>query len=30
MSAEKTLMSEAPGALWENYYADFFVKRYLK
>ncbi len=28
--AEKQQMSEAPGAHWENYYADFFVNRYLK
>src|SRR5258708_36985126 len=27
---DKQQMSEAPGAHWENYYADFFVKRYLK
>ena len=27
---EKQQMSEAPGAHWENYYADFFVDRYLK
>ena len=27
---DKQQMSEAPGAQWENYYADFFVKRYLK
>jgi len=26
----KQQMSEAPGAHWENYYADFFVSRYLK
>jgi hypothetical protein len=28
--ADKQLMNEAPGAHWENYYADFFVYRYLK
>ena len=28
--ADKQQMSEAPGAHWENYYADFFVSRYLK
>lgn len=28
--ADKQHMSEAPGARWERYYADFFVKRYLK
>ena len=28
--ADKQQMSEAPGAHWENYYADFFVNRYLK
>ena len=28
--ADKQQMSEAPVAHWENYYADFFVKRYLK
>jgi hypothetical protein len=28
--ADKRQMSEAPGAHWETYYADFFVKRYLK
>ncbi len=27
---DKQQMSEAPGAHWENYYADFFVSRYLK
>src|SRR5215472_14281625 len=27
---DKQQMSEAPGAHWENYYADFFVNRYLK
>src|SRR5436309_10378924 len=27
---DKQQMSEAPGAQWENYYADFFVSRYLK
>jgi hypothetical protein len=27
---DKQQMSEAPGARWENYYADFFVNRYLK
>jgi hypothetical protein len=27
---DKQQMSEAPGAQWENYYADFFVNRYLK
>ena len=28
--ADKQQLSEAPGAHWENYYADFFVGRYLK
>jgi hypothetical protein len=28
--ADKQQMSEAPGAHWETYYADFFVNRYLK
>jgi hypothetical protein len=28
--ADKQQVSEAPGAHWENYYADFFVKRYLR
>src|SRR6266852_4490709 len=28
--ADKQQMSEAPGSHWENYYADFFVSRYLK
>jgi hypothetical protein len=28
--ADKQQMSEAPGAHWETYYADFFVSRYLK
>jgi hypothetical protein len=28
--ADKQQMSEAPGAHWENYYADFFVSHYLK
>ena len=27
---DKQQKSEAPGAQWEQYYADFFVKRYLK
>ena len=27
---DKQQMSEAPGAHWENYYADFFINRYLK
>jgi hypothetical protein len=27
---DKQQMSEAPGAHWERYYADFFVRRYLK
>ena len=27
---DKQQTSEAPGAHWENYYADFFVNRYLK
>ena len=27
---DKQHMSDAPGAHWENYYADFFVSRYLK
>jgi hypothetical protein len=28
--ADKQQMSEAPGAHWETYYADFFASRYLK
>ena len=28
--ADKQQLSEAPGGHWENYYADFFVRRYLK
>jgi len=28
--ADQQQMSEAPGAHCENYYADFFVSRYLK
>lgn len=28
--ADKRQMGEAPGGRWENYYADFFVSRYLK
>jgi hypothetical protein len=28
--ADNQQLSEAPGAHWENYYADFFVSRYLK
>jgi hypothetical protein len=28
--ADKQQLSEAPGGHWENYYADFFVSRYLK
>src|SRR6266702_1528805 len=27
---DKKQMSEAPGAKWENFYADFFISRYLK
>lgn len=27
---DKQQVSEAPGVPWEKYYADFFVKRYLK
>lgn len=27
---DKEQMSEAPGAAWERYYADFFIKRYVK
>lgn len=27
---DKLQMSEAPGGHWENYYADFLVRRYLK
>ena len=27
---DKQQKSEAPGSQWEKYYADFFVKRYLK
>src|SRR2546428_3571335 len=27
---DKQQASEAPGAHWERYYADFFVNRYLK
>ena len=27
---DKQQVSEAPGAHWEKYYADFFVTRYLK
>jgi hypothetical protein len=26
---DKQQMSEAPGVHWENYNADFFVRRYL-
>jgi len=28
--ADKMQASEAPGAKWENYYADFFISRYLR
>ncbi len=28
--ADKRQMSEAPGAHWENFYANFFVDRYLR
>jgi hypothetical protein len=28
--ADKQQISEAPGAHWENYYANFFVSRYLE
>ena len=28
--ADKQQISEAPGAHWENYYANFFVNRYLR
>ena len=27
---DKEQMSEAPGAAWERYYADFFLNRYVK
>ena len=27
---DKQQMSEAPGAHWERYYAEFFVSRYIK
>ena len=27
---DKMQMTEAPGAKWENYYADFFISRYLR
>ncbi len=27
---DKQQMTEAPGARWERYYADFFISRYLK
>ena len=27
--ADKEQMTEAPGAWWERYYADFFISRYL-
>ena len=27
---DKLQVSEAPGSRWENYYADFFVNRYLR
>ena len=27
---DKKQMGEAPGSRWENFYADFFVNRYLK
>ena len=27
---DKQQMSEAPGVRWENYYADFFISRYVK
>jgi hypothetical protein len=27
---DKQQMSATPGAHWENYYADFFVSRYVK
>ena len=30
VSLDKQITAEAPGAKWENYYADFFVNRYLK
>jgi hypothetical protein len=28
--ADKEQTSEAPGSAWEPYYADFFIKRYVK
>ena len=28
--ADKQQLNQAPGVHWENYYADFFVSRYLK
>ena len=27
---DKEQMSEAPGAAWERYYAEFFIKRYVR
>jgi hypothetical protein len=27
---DKQQMSEAPGSRWENFYADFFISRYVK
>jgi hypothetical protein len=30
VSADKEIQARAPGASWENYYANFFVDRYLR
>lgn len=29
VSADKEIQSRAPGARWEDYYADFFIERYM-
>jgi hypothetical protein len=30
VTVDKEQMREAPGGHWERYYADFFIRRYLK
>jgi hypothetical protein len=30
VKVDKEQTSEAPGAAWERYYTDFFIKRYVK
>lgn len=30
VTADKQINAQAPGAKWEDWYADFFVKRYVR